>query len=313
MKEQSVQFSEGLHGIHIDASGAREAGNTRPVFILINAGYQHSVGPYRLYTDLARHLALSGYDSLRFDYSGIGNSCEPPFSAALDMSEQGAGSCDLMPQSHIRHIGKAMEYLSEDGNPKKFVLCGLCSGADESLQVAVSDSRVIGVIPIDSAGFRAGRYYWHHYLRHYPRRLVSLSKWRNLLKQRKLAMTLASAEMDATKTTDATKIAFSANDGYRSLLSPESFRLTVSTLISRRCKTLFVYSGGIAHYYNHKSQFIAMTGPLDFEGHIEVAYYPKADHLFFLVSHRRTLIKDITEWSDKNFVLATSSTNRWAA
>lgn len=45
-----------------------------PTVILLNAGLIHRIGPNRVYVRLARHLAGLGFQVLRFDLSGIGDS-----------------------------------------------------------------------------------------------------------------------------------------------------------------------------------------------------------------------------------------------
>lgn len=46
----------------------------RPVFVILNSGIIHRVGHHRMYVTLARALAGAGYQVLRFDLSGIGDS-----------------------------------------------------------------------------------------------------------------------------------------------------------------------------------------------------------------------------------------------
>ena len=46
----------------------------RPVFVILNSGIIHRVGHHRMYVTLARTLAKVGFQVLRFDLSGIGDS-----------------------------------------------------------------------------------------------------------------------------------------------------------------------------------------------------------------------------------------------
>src|ERR1700683_3003922 len=76
------------HGIHDQAVmiGARQTlvgvvtqpaehePGDRPVFVILNSGIIHRVGHHRMYVTLARALAEAGYQVLRFDLSGIGDS-----------------------------------------------------------------------------------------------------------------------------------------------------------------------------------------------------------------------------------------------
>ena len=60
-----------LVGILCRPEGPRTAGTA---FLFLNAGVTHRVGPSGVYARLARALAAQGWLSLRFDYSGLGDS-----------------------------------------------------------------------------------------------------------------------------------------------------------------------------------------------------------------------------------------------
>jgi len=304
MKEESVSFGSGLQGVYISAAGSSVDAASCPVFVLINAGFLHSVGPNRLYTDLSRRLAVYGFDSLRFDLPGIGNSLETEVEPEMDAEAKAVsdGNASQCSSSAVvkRSINEALSMLSKKAPLQKFVLCGLCSGADDALEFARNDKRIAGIVAIDSAGFRTPAFYLYHVLQHYPRRLFSLSKWRAALS--------AVLERAGGKQLLAGDSGGNANDGYRKVSEAKEFRDRLSDILSRtddqfaKCEILFAYTGGVAHYYNHKGQFLSMINGLDTGGQLQVNYYPDSDHLLLVSAHRERLIKDTINWACSNLL-----------
>ena len=115
MREKACQFGEQnrLNGIVTHPAPPK---NIDTVLITVSAGVTSKVGPYRLYTQLARHLAAKGISTLRFDLGGIGNSAQiypgKPLVERTDID-----------------IRDAVDYVQEKYEPKSIVLGGLCSGA----------------------------------------------------------------------------------------------------------------------------------------------------------------------------------------
>jgi hypothetical protein len=162
LKEEAALFgpARSLVGIVTEPpSGARH--HSHPAVIVLNSGIVHRVGPGRIYVKIARELAANGFVTLRFDFSGIGDS----------LARQ-----DALPfkKSAIRETQDAMEYLKRTRGIDRFICLGGCSGAQVSLEAACCDSRVIGGLLInfqtadaddevsqpDLLTRRAASYYW---------------------------------------------------------------------------------------------------------------------------------------------------------
>ena len=107
-----------------------------PVFLFLNAGLDHRVGPNRLYVTLARRLVEVGVASLRFDFSGIGDS---PVSRSLDASAERG----------VNEAKQAMNFLARSVGAEAFVPLGICSGADTAFALANADERVAGAVLIN--------------------------------------------------------------------------------------------------------------------------------------------------------------------
>jgi hypothetical protein len=103
---------------------------------LLNAGILHRVGPNRTYVRIARNLAALGFVVLRFDFSGIGDSLPSDDNLRFE-------------QAAVEEVQQAMANLHALAGSTQFVLMGLCSGAQISVEAALSDRRIIGAALIN--------------------------------------------------------------------------------------------------------------------------------------------------------------------
>lgn len=138
----------GLLGILTPARQPREGA---PAVVLLNAGTVRRVGTRRMSVKLARQLAEHGFTCLRFDFAGLGDS--PARSGESFMG----GAC-----ADTRAV---MDYLEARHGVTRFVLAGLCSGADVGLATAREDDRVAGVVQLNPHVHRNRRYYLHQFWR----------------------------------------------------------------------------------------------------------------------------------------------------
>lgn len=121
---------------------AKEKGD-RPAIVLMNAGSIHHIGPNRAFVRMARRWADLGYPVLRMDLSGIGESAP------------GEGSPENVPypRDAVKDAQAAMTALQEAGVARRFILSGLCSGADIAFRAGVIDRRVAGAWMINPQAF----------------------------------------------------------------------------------------------------------------------------------------------------------------
>ncbi|MFO0592397.1 MAG: alpha/beta hydrolase [Polyangiaceae bacterium] len=115
----------------------------KPAIILMNAGSIHRVGPNRSFVRMARRWADLGYAVLRMDLSGIGDS---PVQA-------GATENVPYPPDAVPDVQAAMTALAKEGVAQKFILTGLCSGADIAFRAGVLDHRVAAAWMINPQAF----------------------------------------------------------------------------------------------------------------------------------------------------------------
>jgi|RhiMethySRZTD1v2_1073278.scaffolds.fasta_scaffold78123_2 pimeloyl-ACP methyl ester carboxylesterase len=168
VKERTVQFGSGARLVGIATEPAVQV-EGKPAVILLNAGLLHRVGPNRMSVDLARRFAPEGLMSLRFDFSGIG-----------DSRTRAEGLPFL--ESSVHETREAMDLLESTFGTRRFVLLGLCSGGTVAFLTARDDPRVEGAVLVNVSGHlhgndpQLGTYLRHRSMRrHYFRIATSAS------------------------------------------------------------------------------------------------------------------------------------------
>ena len=139
MKEDALVFGRDRSLIGVMSANRTLNGSSKENLtgvLLLTAGLDHHVGPNCLWVKLARRLASMGFVALRFGYSGTGDSGPrrdklPADKAVIDEAQQ------------------AIECLERLRGVKRFIVIGLCTGAERAFQLAIADSRVKGAILIN--------------------------------------------------------------------------------------------------------------------------------------------------------------------
>lgn len=134
------------------------------VLLLSGGGWIPSTQRNRMYVDLARRLAGHGFDVMRFDYAGVGESTgETRF-------------FDLL-SPHTPDVLAAVDTLRARG-ASRIVLVGTCYGGRMALEAApeVPDlaAMVISCIPVEDYPGASENLLWH------GRRALSRDVWRRL-------------------------------------------------------------------------------------------------------------------------------------
>jgi pimeloyl-ACP methyl ester carboxylesterase len=217
---------------------------------------------------MARRLATEGYFSFRFDLSGIGDS--ELQDESLHYTERAQ-----------RDVGEAMEMLGTTVGTESFVLVGLCSGAANAMQTAVDDERVSGCIFLDTYAFPTLPYYW----RHYRSRVFDLKRWASFFRR-----ALAGEPRGEPPPRDGVVVDENAH------LPRARFGEMLQTLVSRKIRMLFVYTGLGPQSLNHPSQLKEAFPRIDFDQTATVRFYPHCDHTFQLPGDRERLLDDIEAW-----------------
>lgn len=249
-------------------------------FIILNAGVLHRVGPHRLHVLLARRIAALGVTGLRVDLGGIGDSI-----ASSDATS--------FRDSAVADTRLAMTSLTAATGAQRFVLFGVCSGADNSLATALADERVAGIVLVDPPT--------------YPTRRGQLRFLRTRVAQRgsageaiKWGISVARRRLRDT----ATRLAAvpdpeEQTSGGRERPEVDVFHTQLLRLIDRGVRILAVYSGIHGAGYNRNDQLFELFP--DLRGRMDQMYFPDSNHTFTELSAQAALLDAVAAWTTKRF------------
>jgi pimeloyl-ACP methyl ester carboxylesterase len=270
MREEAHRFGRTRHLVGI--TGVPEGAHGETGVIVLNAGMVHRIGPFRLHVELTRQLNAAGYPTLRFDLSTLGDS-------------GASGGGQTRTQQVCADLNDAMELLKTRAGCERFVLVGLCSGAQNAHVVAATDPRVSGAVFLDGYAYRTLGYK----LRHYLPRLVDPGRWARLLKRH----AAAGGEAEPKPVSQAV---FAVAPAPRDEVIAD-----FTGMVGRGMKLYLVYSGGISNYFNHARQFRECFGKVMSHPGVTTRYLAETDHTYILTGDRARLLDGIGGWLSRNF------------
>lgn len=274
-REEGKIFRCGEHRLVGIATIPEPAGEVG-VLILVG-GPQYRVGSHRQFTLLARSLAEAGVASLRFDFTGMGD------------SEGGKREFDKTEED----ISAAIETLCATG-VRQIVLWGLCDGASSAMMFAHRHPRVVGMILLNP-WVHSGEYSPQVKLAHYYRPSFSRrDQWHRLLSGKiKLAPALKELASDT--------LALIGGRAQRSAeQSPDNLFIDrmLDGLKRFEHSTLIVLSGAdltareFATLTAHDARWkLAISTPL-----IEIRSISEADHTFSQKPWKEEVARLTIEW-----------------
>ena len=271
LTEEPLQFGDGgrLFGILTLPSMSHRKAPGLPVFVFLNAGLLHRVGPYRLHVLLARDLSRMGFSSLRVDLAGTGDS--PPRPGLTNQ------------QSVAADYDEIVSVLESRLAPGPLVLAGLCSGADNAIRLAPKDSRVVGLVLLDPVcspddGFSA---------RAFVLKYTNTARYVAWLKRRFEAPTTQPArnevEIDPLTIRDAP--------------TREQLRAAFESIREREGRVLSVFTQYALAYYNQAGQLGRVVGVEGYQQFGTEVFWPQTEHTYPLELHRHRLIEKIKTWA----------------
>jgi hypothetical protein len=276
MNERALRFgaSAPLVGILTEPLPAQRVPGA-PAVVFLNSGIIHRVGASRLYVQAARRLAADGIASLRFDFSGIGDS---------------ESRRDALPfvESAVVETREAMDYLERVTGAETFVLAGLCSGADMAFSVAQVDARVVGMAQLDPYAYRTPRWY----LLHYGPKVLDLSNWIHSAKVRLQALGRRVRPDPAASEASSVFVA----PEYRRVFPPRAeVEAGLGRLAERGVRFLVCFTGDEPHFL-YREQYAESFSRVPFGSRLEVEYLPNSDHTFTHPVHQRWVADRIAGW-----------------
>ncbi len=265
-----------LLGIYAQAEKVNDKGTDLGI-VLLNSGLVHRAGPFRIHTELSRHLNQKGYNVFRFDVSGVGD------------SEITANDSRAYKERFIEDIGEAIDFLKRQYHINRIVVFGLCTGADLAHTAAVRFPQVVGGILLDGYGYPS----WRFLLRRYgpvlsnPARLTSAVVKLTARLFKPAGQKLVESGMD---------------DFFWILPDKKAYIEEMQNLHQRGVRQLYVYTGGIKHYYNYHNQFQDCFRQYEFANDVQVSYLEHVDHTFILMAYREHLFELVTQWLDRQII-----------
>lgn len=240
-----------------------------PAMVILNSGILHRAGASRIYVQIARALAEEGFTTLRFDFSGIGDSAVRKDSLPIE-------------ERFVTETSEAMDYLQTTIGTSRFIVGGLCSGGDGAFWAGLGDSRVVGVWQIDAFCYPTLGYY----VRRYGPKLFSPSAWLNSIKARLPKPSEAGARDESF-----------VKPEYRRVFPPKrEVEEGLRRLLERHVKLYFLFTGGLEEY-NHASQHEDAFSSLDLGSRAFIRFLPDCAHTVTGLEHQRTLVEDLRRWA----------------
>jgi len=246
----------------------------RPILVLPSAGLIPRAGAFRLHVELAERLSQSGIRTFRFDVPGVGESQRLP---------------------GIDDVGATMAAIDELAGRypgARFVVGGICSGADVGWRAAVSDDRVVGMLMLDGLGFTGP---WFQLTRVFNALRGGPGRWLGTLSR-----LLRNRGKGLDKRIEIAD--------YREWPTREVARREFAQLVARGTRQLWIYTGGYNDVFLHPRQFAWSFGPAVHAPCVSMSFWPDCDHTFFAAPHRTRLLDAIEQWMSR--IDATAETRR---
>lgn len=291
-REKGVRFgtTASLVGVLTEAAGG-PADADRPAVLFLNSGILHRVGSCRMHVRLARALSAAGYHCLRFDYSGIGDSDQRRDSLSFE-------------ESAVVETREAMDYLAKAKGTKRFILMGLCSGADMAHETAVADDRVAGLVMLDAWAYKNLGYK----LRRYGPKLLDFGAWVNSvgIRWRKFRGTFVDRRACVP---GSEGVEYEVPKYVRVFPPRERIERDLKEFVSRGVEMYYLWTGGLEEY-NHRGQFAATFRRVGFGNLLREEHLPDADHILTGLRHQHYVVSDVVGWAVGLYGGGTDSPNR---
>ncbi|MBT8472373.1 MAG: hypothetical protein HKN14_14735 [Marinicaulis sp.] len=281
MNERIVQFGDDgrLSGVW----NTQRKNSNRPTILLTNAGIIHRIGAHRLNVKLARRLADIGFDSLRFDLSGLGESA--PAAGALGYERQSA-----------QDISAAADFLEENGRSDSVIGIGMCSGADNFQRAALADHRLSGLVLLDPHAFPALGAAIENMINRY----LDPYRWARKFSELKLNAKTLSLRTVRSKS-EFSEYGGDTDEQGRLRPPKAEFGNELRTLTKRGVEIGIFYTAYVQREITRATQFFQTFSDYQLEGKVTVNVNPRVTHTYTTLQSQNMLLTEIETWLKQRF------------
>ncbi|HUN91835.1 MAG TPA: alpha/beta hydrolase [Burkholderiaceae bacterium] len=248
----------------------------RTAVLLTNVGIMPRCGPYRVNVDLARRFARIGVPTLRFDMSGLGDSGRS--SGAKDVAQQ-----------WILDTRAAMDAVQAQLGIRRFIMIGVCSGADIAYLTAPDEPRLSGIVMFDPYLYPTRRSAVIGLVRRV--RGLGLTATAKLMAgrvQRAVRRVVAKGEAEGEQPESTMRYGASA--------PPLSeFAAKLGATVKRGGRVMLLYSGSYPYHHNYEAQTADNLRPYGLADKVEYAMIQAADHVLMGLAGRRQFLARCVE------------------
>ncbi len=272
MKESIIQIEENSNQVGIITFPQSEQKIEDYAIVFINAGLINRIGPNGIYVKLARILGNYGFMSVRWDFS--------------HNQSLGPGVHDYTyKETQVSDTRKVLDLINKKTGIDKYILVGLCSGADNAFWTALKDDRVKKLYCINGSFINSNDFNLLYpsleksiAQRYYRKNLLSINKWIKTVRNRRVN---SKKLMDKLKEATS-KINFKEADLH--LLDKN-----LSELKNKNVFIDFIYSEGSLGYELYLNYLKPVLGKVQYSFKL----FKNTDHIFTPVSSQNKLIKYI--------------------
>jgi pimeloyl-ACP methyl ester carboxylesterase len=273
-KEQAVLLGTGRSLLGIVARPFVAQRSEEPVIVVINTGVVHRVGHHRMYVTLSRLLASTGRTVVRFDLSGIGDS--PP---------RGDQLTPLV--AALTDIKEVLDSLQSLHQASRFILIGLCSGADHAVLYAHSDPRIVGLVLMDPTLPPTTRYYFHYIMQ----RLGNVRNWISVVTGRSGLLRLVTSHLTSRVRPRGDLQGLTLQNLQFSDYLARCYRAAVA----RRIRILAVFTS-VSTRHTYGQQWLDAFPELSSTSATRLEFFSDSDHVFSTEKNRTRLFRVIGDW-----------------
>jgi pimeloyl-ACP methyl ester carboxylesterase len=190
-----------------------------------------------------------------------------------------------------------MNWLSDHRRLERFILFGLCSGADNALATAEADPRVVGLVLVDPPSYVTPQ----AKVRHALTRASTLTNPKALASWSGAALRRLGGIMD--KLLEAPEEAADADEPEERVLGREvpsqaEYGELLHLLTDRGLSILSIYSAALRERFNHPDQLIELYPEL--KGKVQTLYFPEANHVFTELDAQAGLVSGVCDWVERS-------------